>query len=314
MGTIPISMRRFLQILQGGLFVCFNFFLLLTIYQVSGVSGNTSSNGYGTPVYNNIEEFDPSLQRLNSITKLAVYCDSLYEEAVYASPALKFESSYPEIVSRVVRKRFYHGYSTYGSNNNLVGEFIASVTKKGLSAIVIADDILKYPYAACSQQSIVMMDVLKQKGFKTRKVGFEGPKGGHFCFETYFNGKWHFYDPDMEPDTRLLLAYQRPSVAFIASHQAFMLQVYNQYPQEKMLNLFSNYFYGKINAPAAPRAYWFQLITKFLSYTLWSFFLVLFILVRRRFLRTSIKTNVRHSRIHFPKLQPGSSGAINLEY
>jgi hypothetical protein len=307
-------MRRFLQIIQGGLFVCFNFFLLLTIYQVAGGGGSSLSNGFGTPVYDNKEDYDPSLNRLSTISKLTVYCDSVYEEVVYTNPALKFESAYPEIVSKVVRKRFYHGYSTYGTGNNIVGGLFASVTKKGLTAIVIADDILKYPYAACSQQSIVMMDVLEQKGFKTRKVGFEGPRGGHFCFETYFDGKWHFYDPDMEPDVRLLLAYQRPSVAFIASHTSFMLQAYRQYPAEKMMNLFSNYFYGKVNAPAAPWAYWYQQITKFLSYTLWSFFLVLFILVRRRLLRTSAKTNVRHSRIHIPQLQPGTPVAVNLEY
>lgn len=307
-------MRRFLQILQSGLFICFNFFLLLTIFEVTGKGSSVSSPGYGNPVYDNREEYDPSLQRLNSISKLADYCDSLYEETVYANPTTRFESTYPEIVSDVVRNRFFHGYSYYGGGNNYVGDLVASFTKKGLSAIVIADDILKFPFAACSQQSIVMMDVLEQKGFKTRKVGFAGPKGGHFCFETYFEGKWHFYDPDMEPDNRLLLAYQRPSVAFIASRPAFMLQAYRQYPAEKMTSLFSHYFYGEVNAPAAPKAYWFQVITKFLSYTLWSFFLVLFILVRRRYLRTSTVKHVRHSRIHFPQLQPGSPGAVNLEY
>ena len=306
-------MRRFLHILQGSLFVCFNFFLLLTIYQLAGGNGLGLSSGFGTPVYDQKEEYDPSLLRLSSVTKLTDYSDSIFQEAVYKNPSIRFESAYPEIPSDIVRKRFYHGYSTYTAGNNVVGGLFSSI-KKGLNAIVIADDILKYPYAACSQQSIVMMDVLEEKGFKTRKVGFDGPKGGHFCFETYYGGQWHFFDPDMEPDNRLLLAYQRPSVAFIASHPAFMLEAYREYPAEKITNFFSNYFYGEVNAPAAPRAYWFQVITKFLSYTLWSFFLVLFILVRRRYLRTSAKQHVRHSRVHFPQLQPVSPGAVNLEY
>lgn len=75
-------MRRSLLILQGSLFVCFNFFLLLTVFQVTG-GGPSLTGELRIPVYDQKEDFDPSLQRLNSISKLADYCDSVYREAIF---------------------------------------------------------------------------------------------------------------------------------------------------------------------------------------------------------------------------------------
>ncbi|MES1198083.1 MAG: hypothetical protein ABUL41_02290, partial [Chitinophagaceae bacterium] len=109
------------------------------------------------------EDFDPSLVRLNSLDKIAAYCDSLYTEKSYIQN-VKFEETYPEIVSGVIRNRFYHGYSLYGSYNNFLGALLSKVSMSGLKAIVIPNDILKYPYAACSQQSIVFMELLRRKG------------------------------------------------------------------------------------------------------------------------------------------------------
>src|SRR5206468_12316967 len=114
-------------------------------------------------------------------------------------------------------------------------------------------DILKYPYAACSQQSIVFMEILKRKGFNTREVGFQGKTSGHFCFEVDYNGGWHFYDPDMEPDTIILNAYNRPGIAFLARHKDILLKAYHQYPPELIMDIFPNYFYGSVNTFAAPK-------------------------------------------------------------
>jgi hypothetical protein len=307
-------MRRLLQIAQFPLFIAFNFFLLLTVYQIVGKPGKTQRLGLIIPTYDHKEEYDPSLERLNTVSKVVAYCDSLYDEALYKQPSLDFAEEYPEIASSVIRRRFFHGYSSYDLSNNYLGGLVARFSMRGLSAIVIADDILKYPYAACSQQSIVMMDVLQQKGFKTRKIAFVDKRGGHFCFETYYDGGWHFYDPDMEPDIRVLNAYQRPGIAFITKHKDVLLNAYRQYPQQMILNLFSVYEYGKVNDPAAPNAFIFQKVTKFLSYTIWTFFLVLFILVRRKYLQLSARKNVWNNRIHVPELQPATPGVFNLEY
>lgn len=258
---------------------------------------------YSAPVYDQKEEFDPTLQRFNTISKLVAYCDSLYAEQAHTTGGVSFEEQYPDIVSSVIKKRFYHGYSVYGFNNNYVAMMLEQVSVDGLSAIVLPNDILKHPYAACSQQSIVMMEILKQKGFATRKVGFKGKMGGHFAFETYYNGSWHFYDPNMEPDNAVMMAYNKPGIGFLANHPSILLAAYKQYPKEKVMDLFPTYWYGKANASAAPKAAIFHKVTKFLSYTLWSFFLLAFIWARKKYKRLSRKGSTTKSLV-FPKMEP----------
>jgi hypothetical protein len=299
--------------LQLVLFIAFNFFLLMAGYQLAESSSINYPEKKNDPLFSFKENFDPSLVRLNSLNKIADYCDSLYAEKSYGHD-VKFEEIFPEIVSAVIRNRFYHGYSLYGAHNNFLGMLFSKISMGGLRAIVIPDDILKYPYAACSQQSIVMMEILKRKGFTTREVGFQGKTYGHFCFETYYEGGWHFYDPDMEPDVAVLNAYHRPSIALLAHHPDFLLEAYHQYPSAQVLDIFPNYFYGPINTFAAPRAIIFQRVTKFLSYTFWLFFLGAFILVRKKYLQLSRQYYVRNNRIHKPRVQPGASPVFYPNY
>jgi hypothetical protein len=282
-------------------------------YQLTESSSSIYYPANDDPKFGFKEEFTPSLVRLNTVDKVLEYCDSLYVEKSSTGDAVKFEEAFPQIVSAVLRNRFYHGYSLYSLDNNFMAVLLSRMSIRGLSAIVIPDDILKYPYAACSQQSIVFMEILQRKGFLTRKVGFQGKNNGHFCFEVYYNGNWHFYDPDMEPDMAVLNAYNRPGIEFLAHHPAILIKAYRQYPNEKVLDIFTNYFYGPVNTFAAPRAIIFQRLSKFFSYTLWLFFLIAFILVRKKYLRLS-RQYVRNSRIHISRVQPGTSSVYYPNY
>jgi hypothetical protein len=183
-------------------------------------------------------------------------------------------------------------------------------TVQGFGAIVIPDDILEHPNAECSQQSIVMMEVLKSKGFKTRKISFSGKKfGGHFCFETFYNGSWHFYDPNMEPDVAVLNNHGRPGIDFLVQNPSILVKAYSRYPQEEILDIFPTFSYGAVNKFPAPRGIIFQKLTKFLSWTSWLIFLISFFLVRRKYLRISSKTHVWNSRIYFPQPETGTSSS-----
>ncbi len=168
----------------------------------------------------------------------------------------------------------------------------SNATNPGYSTIVIPDDILKFPYAACSQQAIVMMEVLKRKGFKVRKVGLEGKMGRHFCFEVFYDGSWHFFDINKEPDDSILKAYNYPDVEFLTKRPDILIQAYNKYPKEQILDLFSTYHYGETNAPPAPRAYVLHIVTKFLSYTLWIFSLLIFIWASKKILDETQRTEL----------------------
>jgi hypothetical protein len=302
-------MKRLLytaQVIFLGLFI---FTFVATCLQKLGSSNPLTKLDNKIPVYNNTEEFDPSLSRLNSIDKLVKYCDSLYLGSSFVNNRYAVERDYTDIVASVVRKRFYHGYSYYGFGSNYMSLLLSKITLDGLNAVVIPSDILKYPYAACSQQSIVMMEVLRSKGFDTRKVSFQGKISGHFCFEVYYDGGWHFYDTNMEPDIAVMNNYGRPDIATLVNHPDILVKAYAQYPENEILDIFPTYTYGEINKFPAPRAMLFQKLTKFLSYIAWFFFLSIFLIVRLKYLRFSSKTNVWNRRIYFPQPEAGTSSS-----
>ncbi|MBC7947569.1 MAG: hypothetical protein H7Y42_06795 [Chitinophagaceae bacterium] len=299
-------MKKLLFCAQFVLFVAFNFFLFLTIVEITDSRSFFSKFDHETPFYNGKEDFDPSLSRLSDISSLENYCDSIYNLKYSSDNSLSFEAEYPRIASAVVRKKFFHGYSSYGYSNNHMALMLEPLTGIWVSAIVIPDDIMKYPYAACSQQSIVTMALLKRKNFKTRMVGFDGGKkfGGHFCFEAYYNNSWHFFDPNQEPNDALLASYDRPSIEYLLEHNEILVSAYNHWAPERLLGMFNNYFYGKPNRFEAPNALVYQHITKFLSYTTWMFLLLAFLAVRKRYLRllTPYYYNVRNRGFFIPSI------------
>lgn len=258
--------------------------------------------------YNNKELFDPSLIRLNSVKKLTAYCDSLFAAVGPGNQSIGYKLDYPSLVGSIVRKRFYWGYSCYSFNDNYLAAAFSKITQWGYAATVIPNDILKYPNAACSQQSIVMMEVLKRKGFKSRKVGFLGKnKVGHFAFEVYDSKGWHFHDPTMEPDTAVLNKYDRPDIKFLASNPDILLAAYrNSNKGDSFLkDVFSNYFYGKVDEFPAPTARVFHQATKFLSDTLWIFCLAGFLITNRYRKRLEKK---HHSAENQPEKEYGLAG------
>lgn len=300
-------MKRLLFTAQYILLGLFIFTLLATGLQALSDSNPLSKLDNKAPVYNNVEEYDPSLSRLNSIDKLVTYCDSLYLVKDFAMNQEEVKRDYTDIVSAVVRKRFYHGYSYYGFSQNYMALLLSKATISGLGAVVVPNDILKYPYAACSQQSIVMMEVLRSKGFDTRKVSFQGKTSGHFCFEVYFEGGWHFYDTNMEPDPNVLNSYGRPGIEFLVNNPNILVKAYGRYPANEILDIFPTYQFGEINKFPAPKALIFQKLTRILSYLAWFFFLFLFLIVRHKYLRIRSNTNVWNSRIYFPQPETGTS-------
>lgn len=219
------------------------------------------------PVYNNKESFDPSLSRLNSIQSLIDYSDSSAN-----SDQIKIGSlGYGVLVAVIIRKRFYHGFSYYTLQKNWIAVAAQYFFGRGLASPVNPDEILKFPYAACSQQAIVLMAVMKQKNVSYRSVGFPH----HYATELRFKNDWYYFDPDMEPRIK---TNDRKEDKWKSS--ANYLKKY--YPGDyTYLNwAFGNsvpVIFGIPNANPAPRASVFQAITKFLSKILWIFPLLIFV-------------------------------------
>jgi hypothetical protein len=228
------------------------------------------------------EFFDPSLMRLSSVSKFVDYCDSVYGNKKINSNDSDY---YAGIVSQTLKGRFYHGYSYYRLGQNFLAHLFAPFLNKNLSAIVLPDDILKHPNAACSQQSLIGMEVFRKKGFSVRKIGFFNKNyGGHFCFETFYNGKWHFFDPDLEPEIHTLAKLGRPGIADLVQRGPRLLNaLYSKNKRNYVQDALTTYTYGTPNKFPAPNARIYQYATKYLSYTLWFWLILLYFFVRNRF-------------------------------
>jgi len=232
----------------------------------------------------NGEHFDPALLRIRTVSRFTKYCDSLYGHSDIA-PA--DSGKYASIVSRVLRDRFYHGYSYYRLGENSLAYLFAPFFNWKLSAIVIPNDILKRPNAACSQQSIVGMEVFRSKGFSVRSVTFFADGyGGHFCFEANYSNKWHFFDPDMEPKLSLMIANGFPSGYELVQNDSLLRKLYFRDDKEYIEKLFASYSYRPINKFPAPKARVYQYITKYLTYSLWLWFSLIYFMISRKLVFT----------------------------
>jgi hypothetical protein len=242
------------------LFCSLGFGLLNAFYQY-GSSLDTS-------LANSPEEFNPALNRLCNITQVLQYCDSIYGNSRIA-PADSL--AYANVVAHTLRLRFYHGLSTYGFCDNWVLYALQWVHPHSL-AIVYENDILKHNQALCSQQSIVGMMALKQKGFTFRKVGFKTKNGkaGHFTYEIRLADGWHFYDVDKEPNLQVLEAEGRPSIKNLAKNDTLRRNAYAKNGKRVSDDLIPYYNTNFTpNAFPARNMLLFQRLCQLASYSLW---------------------------------------------
>ena len=200
------------------------------------------------------EAYDPGLKRLSSLALLNKYVDSLAEVKNISFGG----EEEVRLVNTVIENRFYHSYSHYLPEENWLGYVAGNYVWDHLSAIVIADDILNYEYGACSQQSIVMMKLLKMRGFKVRKVGLVG----HFTLEVFYNDGWYFYDPNKEP---LIQGIKHEELPVLRDNGQLAYAYSNSMQAEAVNNMFSQIETGNENEYPAKKARVFHRTTKFLS-------------------------------------------------
>ncbi|HET9826236.1 MAG TPA: hypothetical protein VFP87_12940 [Chitinophagaceae bacterium] len=153
---------------------------------------------------------------------------------------------YYDYIADIVRKRFYHGYSSYSmADNPLI--FLAGKYWSNLSAIVLPDDIMKHPMAACSQQAIVLMEIFKRNGTDFRKVTFDH----HFTVEARIEKKWRYFDSDMEPK---FPRRRKPLNELLATHMFDSVYKYAVANTADFRKELGTARFGKVNQPPASRA------------------------------------------------------------
>jgi hypothetical protein len=138
--------------------------------------------------YRNKEQFDSSLAAsIRSVDELVKYIDDTYTGA-------KNTDAFLLHMSNIISLRFYHGYSYYSNDDNWIASISGHCIWNDLNAIVIPDDILKHPNAACSQQTIVLMECARRFGLPYRQVNFDH----HFAAEIKIGKKWRYVDTNRE--------------------------------------------------------------------------------------------------------------------
>jgi hypothetical protein len=234
---------------------------------------------YEAPQRTNLQErFEPSLvAQITSVDDLLAYAD---REASKSQVAVKPSLEYADLLCALIQSRFYHGYSHYKLSENWMAALCGKWIWSDLSAIVWPDDILKYPYAACSQQAIVLIECFKRRGIPTRVVGF----AHHFALEGKFGTEWIYFDPNMEPDFSKVGRHsidQLVKTGEVAdAHHAFVSA--NGWSRQQGKAFFTPIFLGQENAIPAPRARVFHLVTGVLSRFLWLLVLLAGVFLRRR--------------------------------
>ncbi len=219
------------------------------------------------PVYNHKEAFSPDLMRINSLDKLEYYTDSM----AAASGITWRQPAYVVLLESIIKRRFFHGYSHYLLSKNWMASVSEAVMGYALSCTVYSNDILQYPFAACSQQAMVMMDILKRKGIPCRHVGFQH----HYALEAMIDTNWYFFDPNMEP----AISLQNRSHHLWAANADHLKQFYKGRFSDAILDyVFGNAMpasWGRVNEPTASNAKIFHSVTKVLSRWVWLLPLIL---------------------------------------
>lgn len=218
--------------------------------------------------YNNREEFNPSLSYINSLDKLDQHIDSIAIALKLNKDSARYRYVYE--ISKIIRERFYHGYSHFTFSENWIASLAGRFIEEGLGSKVHVDKILSQDNAACSQQAIVMMAVLRRKGIPNRHLGFPH----HYTLEAFIDNKWYFFDPNMEPTMNQA---QRCEDSW--KYHSDSLKKYYDASKTKAINFDFGYGLspdkGTINEEPALNARIFQTSTAILSKTLWCFPLLL---------------------------------------
>jgi len=240
----------------------YNFFLLLFFISILPFFGRLfQENKYQKPAN---ELFVPELITLNSLDKLSNYADKLYAQKNIKG----FDTAeYVHVFSRVVREKFYHGLSQYTISENWIAYLCGKLFWSHLSVIVVPDDILKHHEGLCSQQTVVFMELLRQKKINVRWVGLgheEGP--GHFLCEAHYLGSWRLHDVTIEPQWKNVVGNHK-SMDYYFHHKDSLYNVYkNRMNRAVFDKITEKVTYGKNNAFPGKNMFIFQKATSLLTY------------------------------------------------
>lgn len=213
------------------------------------------------------EKYDKDLfLKIKNFKQLYYYLDAEAKRKKIKKTSLDFLN----IASDIVKERFYYdGYAYYNIDENVILYLLGKFIWDDFAAIVIPGDILKKEHAACSQQSIVLMELLMKNGFQFRKIELKS----HFALEIKQKGKWYFFDPTFEPN----LNSKRNSLKFLLKEKKYLIESYKHVMNKTKVNWrFSKIKYGKVNEFPAKKMRFLHKLTRGYLKNLILFSLIIF--------------------------------------
>lgn len=232
------------------------------------------SSGKFISKYNTTELYDSTYADVEDIESAILFIDKYYQKTAATT---NFDTIlYTSLASDFVKARFYHGLANYTVSDNWIAYLTGRYLWSHFSAIVNPNDLLKHDEGLCSQQTIVFLALLKQKGISFRSVGLGYPEGpGHFLAEVRYQGTWHLYDVTMEPQWEKI-SEKNMSMAYYQQYPDSLYLTYEQRMRPDVFNkIMEKVEYGVTNVLPAKNMRLFHQTTKVLIYVLPILFLVL---------------------------------------
>lgn len=215
--------------------------------------------GRPIPVYNNKEQFDPSLKSINTLKKVSEAADQI-NQGRYSNNSFE----YALIVSKILRERFYHGFSQYRFSENFIAVSTDYLFNNNIACLVNPEEIMKYSYAGCSQLVIVFAEIMKKNQVSYRSISFPH----HLAIEFYLNDSWYFFDPNLEPE----LTKEQRDVKNWRHLNDSLKKHYSSadHDLDFVFGVGQVAVIGKINSPLASNARPFQRISFYISQWIWA--------------------------------------------
>jgi hypothetical protein len=199
---------------------------------------------------------------LQSVTSVDAAVGYVLGETTLRSPAALAAAT-----DEFVRRRFFHDFSKLRVRDDWLA-YLAGFVWGNLRVPVLPDDILRYPQAACSQQSIVFQAIARRLGLDVGSVRLKD----HFVAAAKIDGQWQVFDPDREISVR-----SYPLAALLKADPAVMT-AYGAWGRS--ISLEAQAAHGEIrltdvNGNPAPNGSLFQRLTHFFSHYGWLLFAAL---------------------------------------
>jgi len=227
-------------------------YLVLFLLSLLPFVGRFFSSGNNPAAHG--ELYKSELSRLDTPEKCLAYADSVYA----AQHTGTFDTaSYVATLSLITKQRFYHGSLDYTYSENWIAAAAGKFLWSHLSSIVIPEDILKHSSGLCSQQTIVLMKLLRAKNIDVRSVGLgyrEGP--GHFLCEVRYDGAWHVHDVSMEPAWTKIQDHHLSMNYYLSKKDSLFVVYESKLEKDVFFKLLEQVEYGDVNKmPAAKMAF-----------------------------------------------------------